>query len=163
MWKKSVWALGKLIENIKKIKNKISLHFSNFDQRSFPFSSGIHGGVLDHVELEFWKNPTPVRDKGIKRSKIQKVGRGVTFWGLETMVINIFSKLVFYMVQDAFRNAWWEWEGSLIKIGKMISNLLFDSKQKLTMHAHFTWAWFWENPNCEFSDGFRDLRPLGVL
>lgn len=40
-----------------------------------------------------------------KRSKIQKVGRGATFWGLETMVIDIFSKFQLYMVQDASRNA----------------------------------------------------------
>ena len=45
--------------NIKKTENNIWLDFFHFDQRSFPFSSGIHGGVLDHVELEFWKNINP--------------------------------------------------------------------------------------------------------
>ena len=45
--------------NIKKTKNNIWLDFFHFDQRSFPFSSGIHGGILDHVELDFWKNINP--------------------------------------------------------------------------------------------------------
>ena len=53
----------------------------------------------------FEKIPTPTRDMAAKRSKIQKVGRGATFCGLETMVIDIFSKFQLYMVQDASRNA----------------------------------------------------------
>ena len=40
-----------------------------------------------------------------KRSKIQKVGRGATYWGLDTMVIDIFSKFQLYVVQDASMNA----------------------------------------------------------
>ena len=42
--------------------------------------------------------PSLARDMAAKRSKIQKVGRGVTFWGLETMVIDIFSKFQLYVV-----------------------------------------------------------------
>ena len=31
------------------------------------------------------------------------------------------------------------------------------------LDAHFTWAWLWEYLNCEFSDGFRVLKPFRVL
>ena len=48
---------------------------------------------------------SPARDTATKRSKIQKVGRGVTFWGLETMLNYIFSKFQLYVVQDASMNA----------------------------------------------------------
>ena len=60
-----------------------------------------------------------------KRSKIKKRRKVAMFERLETIVDDIFSKFQLYMVQVASKNAWWEWEASLIKIGKLKPNVLF--------------------------------------
>ena len=49
--------------------------------------------------------PSLARDMAAKRSEIQKVGRGVTFWGLETRVVEICLKFQLCVAWDVFEKA----------------------------------------------------------
>ena len=71
-------------------------------------------------------------------SRLQNMASLLTFWifdfliAIALVVVGTISKFQLYGVWDVSKKALWRWEGPFIKIGKILSHVLCDSKQKLT-------------------------------